>query len=410
MIANFYEVFKKPDAHRILPDAVVEALSASLPHGYRYERSPDGNYMVVPAGDGEACSFKGSIDRAANKIPDSVPDDRLLEYAYRTQRSLRIKRAVLGDGKKSMLLEDVHADPITHERNGTVTEAWLVPKAFPPVPPLSLKTGDGLEISVEMERRPSESLNSTKFASVSFSALSIEVEVSDEGKLVSGRVARASTIHVSAIPRKGGTVHDAVLSLLVLSSFASGTLVINGASIADRRMDSDEAGLDTERIEESLRFWKTLERLEKEIGVAFDPGVELEEEDLTLLRNLVGGLLDHKEVVISNPFSHFHIDFEEETQLAELEGRVGKSGLSLSFVEMSHVDLLGAGFDVYTACVLVDMVLERIVYDEDGRGAEFYINDVPGLSFKVVERLCLSERDALEAMGPMYERHAGYEG
>ena len=403
-------MFKKPDAHRVLPDAVVEALSANLPRGYRYDRGTDGNYMVVPAGDGEACTFKGSIDRDANKIPDFVSEDAFLEYAYRAQRSLRIEHVVLGDDKRSMPLEDVHMDPITHERSGTVTEVWLVPKAFPPVPPLVLTTGDDLEITVEMERRPSESLNSAKFANVSFTALSIEVEVSDEDDFVSGKVARTSTIHVSAAPKKGETVRDAISSLLVLKAFADGVLVINGAPIADGRIGSSEGGLDVGRVEESLKYWKTLERLGNEIGVTFDPGVELDEEGLTLLRSLVGGLLDHREVVIPNPFSHFHIDFEEKAQLAGIEGKVGKPGLSLSFVKVSHVTLLGAEFDVCKGSVLVDMVLEQIVYDEDGKGAEFYITNAPGLTFKVVERLCLSEQDALDAMNLMYERHAEYEG
>ena len=410
MIANFYEVFKKQDTHRILPDAVVDVLSANLPRGYRYDRMQDGNYMVVPAGDGEVCTLKGSIDRGTNKIPDFVPEDAFLEYAYRAQRSLRIEHVVLGDDESSMPLEDVHVDPITHERNGAVTEVQLIPKAFPPVPPLVLATGDGLEISVDMERRPSESMNSTKFANVSFPALAIEIEVSDEDELVSGRVARASTIRVSAAPKKGETVRNAITSLLTLKAFADGSLVVNGASIADRRIGSSECGLDIGRVEESLRYWQTLEKLEKEVRVSFDPSVELDEEDLNLLRNLVRGLLDHREVVITNPFNHFHIDFEEKPQLAELEEKVGKPGLSLSFVQMSHVNLLGAEFDVYKGIVLINMVLERIVYDEDGKGAEFYITGEPGLTFKVVEHLCLSEQDALDGMRPMYERYAEYEG
>lgn len=410
MIANFYEVFKKPDTRRVLPDEVLDVLSANLPRGFCYELGLDGNYMVVPAGDGQECSFRGEIDRAASNVPDFISDADLIDYAYRTQRPLKCRHVLLVDEDKSLPLEDVCADPITHERSGAVSDAWLIPQGFPPVPPLLLSAGNDVTVTVEMERRACDSLDSIKFASTSFPALSIEVVVSDEDELVSGRTARPSTIHVSASPRKAESVHDAVLSLRVLMAFVDGTLTINGATLASREARLRGGGLDISQVNESLRYWQTLEKLEEAIGVAFSPAEEVDEDDLTLLRGLVGSLLDDREAVIGDPFRHFHIDFIEGAKLTELEDKVGKPGLSLSFVGKSHALLLGAEFEVFKASVLVDMVLERIAYDDDGRGSELYIADAPGASFKVVERLFLSERDALDSMAAMCERHAEYRG
>ena len=203
-------------------------------------------------------------------------------------------------------------------------------------------------------------------------------------------------------------MHDAVNALLLVRAFGLGTLTIDGSPLGKGLHYRDGQEDVYAQVDDALRYWQTLERLEEVLGVEFNPGVECDEEGLNLLRSLAYSFLGNRDVVIDGPFLHFHIGFSGEGNVDELSGHVGKPVLSLSFVDAIKAELMGATLSVCEANVLVDMTLECIVYDDDGKGAEYYITDAPGASFKVVKRMFHTEREVLDGMGAMYDRHVGY--
>lgn len=408
MIGSFYDAFKSTEQPRVLPSEVVDELSKELPRGYRYEMSEDGRCMVVPDENEASARFCGDVDYAANGIPESISRDKLVEYMYRTQKQIKFKSVCMTDGERTVPIEDMYRDPLTHERSETVTEVWARPYPFPPPKVHVLSDGEGTSQEVSIRRVPYDSMSAVKFVNFTFPALAIEVIIYERDGEESQLPAGGSSIRVSARPTKAKSVHDAVVALTLMKAFGAGTLRIDGVPLSSSLHYRESQKDRCEQVGEALSFWQTLERLEEVLGVEFDPSVECDNECADLLRSLAYSFLDERDVVITKPLVHFHIEFAGDENIDELEGHIGRSGLSLSFVDVINANVMGASFSVCEANVLVDMVLERVVYDGDDKGAELYIADAPGASFKVVKRIFRTEQEALDGMGAMYERHAEY--
>lgn len=408
MIASFYDAFRSVDEPRVLPRRVVNELSKNLPRGYRYDIQDNGHYMIVPDEREVSCSFRVTVNREANGIPDDISQDELTEYLYRMQKPVRLENVRLTDGEHSVPIEDIYRDPLTHESSGTVTEIWAYPQPFPDARTFVLSDGKGVSQDVSIGRVAYESMDAVKFANTSFPALVVEMVFYEKDDDELGSPAGASFIRVSAKPDGAACTRDAVTALLLLKAFALGTLTIDGLPLG-RELHYREGQKDVcPQVDDALKYWQTLERLEEALGIEFDPGAECDEEDAGLLRSLAYSLLDGQDTVICRPFSHFHIGFTGDGNVDELNERVGEQGLSLSFVDIINANIMEASFSVCEASVLVDMTLERIVYDDDGKGAEFYVTDAPGTTFKIVKRMFRTEQEALDGMGAMYERHAEY--
>lgn len=110
----------------------------------------------------------------------------------------------------------------------------------------------------------------------------------------------------------------------------------------------------------------------------------------------------------STPVLDSNIDLDGDGGFGELERHVGKPGLSLSFVNAAHARVMGAEFDFYEASVLMDMTLERLVYDDDCAGVTLFVADAPDVPFKVVKRCFLTEDDACDGMSAMLKKHAAF--
>lgn len=181
--------------------------------------------------------------------------------------------------------------------------------------------------------------------------------------------------------------------------------VTNDALLSSGLHYREPQGNASAQIDDALRSWQALERLEGVLRVEFDPSVECDDEDAALLRSLAYSLLDGRDEVIARPFTQFHIEYDESWDTSELMEHVGKSDLSLSYVRAISANVMGARFDVYEACALVDMTLEKIVYGGDGKGAEFHIADAPGRTFKVLKHFFRSEQEALDGLSALCERN-----
>ena len=407
MIADFYDSFQKAASKRVLPAKVLKEVNKTLPRGYHYERNEEGKYFVAPNKGKTSQHFVGDIDYDHCNIPKEITNDQLFEYMYRTQRAVAFKNVKIVEDGKEISFADMYADPISGTKPEVIGSYYMYPTKFPPAPPLELETSSGQKLQIEISRFPYESMDQVKFGNTSFPALTIEF-ILPEKENKRGISLGAGSIHISATPSKAEKVTDAILSLEIIKEFASGTLKINGTPVG-KDINGQAAKLNNDDLENKVRFWLAIYKLEKILQVQFDPREDYPEEDRKFTDELFFNFLDKKDLIFIDPFKHFHIGIKgRNDQKTGFEQLIGKPGTSLAYVGNAVCTLLGAKFDLFVANVLVDLILDNVEMDDDGKGAELYFSDAPGTKLKLVKRYYLTNEEALDNLTRMQTEHAQY--
>ena len=406
MIADFYKILKEKDATAKLPTKVVTEINKSLPKGYVYEfDNESGKYVITPSKKQTPEKYSGTIDRKKNNIPDSIPQDKIAEYMYRTQRVLEVDNLGIIDRKRFISLDELYIDPITGEKPEGYTKCYIYPRPFPKPVPVQFTLSDGVEINIDFQRQPYESMEYLKFTNVSFPGISIEWIIPDKKNIEKGKNI-AGKISITVDPRKSTSIPDVLLSFKIYKDFMTGMLFINGEKIGksnSRALTENESM----EIEKRISYWEGLEKLEGILNVKFYPNADYPDEDKKFASELIHCFVNHKDLVYSSPFRSFHVAFdaatEKDNNLLKLPD---KPTASLAFVGgPGEATLLGARFDICEANVLVDMKVERIIIDDDNRGADIYITDAPGVIYKVIKRYYLTLDEAQANLQRMFEDH-----
>lgn len=402
MIADFYKSIKKPETERVLPAKVVKVLNKQLPRGYQYESDGHGHYVVKPSSKKTTQHFTGTVNYEKSGIPKEISQEQLGEYVYRTQKKIFFDDVKIVEDGKTLDFPDIYKDPITGEKTEIAHDFIMLPSPFPPAAPMKFETYDGEKVNIDFIRVPYDSFDYIKFENVSFPALKMTWTIPErEHKAELG----PGIINLSATPSKAESVDDAILALKILKSFAIRRLKIN-----DTRMGEDLGSatkLKNDQLEDRIKFWSLFKRLEGILNVRFDPGADYPEEDQHFAAELFYNFLDCKDFVYTKPFAHFHIGMNSLIKKEKaFDDIIGMPGLSLSFIGHNKATLMGAEFELYISNVLVDMTLEKIVFDEDKQGAELYISDAGEAPFKMIKRYYVSELEAKEGMNRIYTEYA----
>ena len=405
MRADFYKAFRKEESPRILPKKVVTEVNKGLPKGYSYERDKKtGIYYVQPNNKGESQIINGSIDYKKNNIPETIPREQLLEYAYRMQKKIEFDPTEIDDGEKVYSTDDVFKDPITGESKGE-RHYYILPKPFPSPAPVSLQLSDGRSIEVMVQRQPYDKMDQIKLENVSFPSINIIWIIPEKKGDAPG------TITISASPKKAETVADVIVSLQIVQEFLSRKLKIDGV-LMGKNLSGNPGNIEDEHLAESIVFWSNIEKLEKILQVRFNPQVDLAEDDFRFSSELFKCFIEEQDLVYAKPIKHFHLGIQESSDAIETCDTLTKHpGISLSFVgERPNCTLLGAHFTLYESNVLVDMIVDRVIIDEDKKGIEVFISDAPGASFRVIRRFYLTMDEAQENMQRMFTQHTVFRG
>ena len=405
MIADFYKAIKKPETERVLPAKVVKELNKQLPRGYEYVSDGNGHYIIKPSSKKKKQHFAGIVNYEKSGIPKEITQEQIGDYAYRTQKRIFFDNVSIVEGKKTISISDTYVDPITKEKTEIANDFMMFPAPFPPAVPMVFETYDGEKVNIEFKRVPYESMTHIKFENVTFPALKMSWILPErEHKTELG----PGVINISVTPTKAETVEDAVMALKIIKSFAQKKLKINDTTIGED-LGGNAAKLDNDELEERLLFWNAFRQLENIIGVKFFPGADYPEEDQHFAGELFYNFLDNKDFVYVRPFTQFHVGIGSLTQKDDtLNEIVGKPGLSLSFVGEAKATLMGAEFELFQTNVLVDMTLDRIVLDEDKKGAELFVSDAPNSEFKMIKRYFLSREEAQNGMDRIYKEYSTY--
>lgn len=106
-----------------------------------------------------------------------------------------------------------------------------------------------------------------------------------------------------------------------------------------------------------------------------------------------------------SPFSKFHIDIDKKSNEIPLESLEGPNVNALTFYrEYPECILLGSQFAIFETTMLLDVIISKVVKDEDGNGAEIYIReDSP---WTLIKKYALTEKEAENNTDLIFKKYA----
>ena len=389
MIGNFYKVFKSNKNERVLPAKVVAELSKNLPLGYTYKMDDKtGHLIVVPEKANNFKDLNVKLDLSAIDIPISISSEQqILEYLYRTQQKVPVLDASIGKGNKTIPFSDLTQDPITGEGREEIIDMFVIPQPFPPAVEVGFMTSDGKEKKILLRRKPYNSMNHIRITNDSFPALNIEWILPDKQEVND----EPAKVTVTANPLKADNVNDAEMAIRILKDFYNGSLRINNMKLG--KSLSGISQISVESLDNKIRFWNILGKLESIINVKFKPGADFPEEDDQFLRELEIMFIEDKAIQQVPSFDHFHVgSIKFRNEEFNLTKHIGKPGLVLSFIDGPIMcTLLGTEFQLFESTILQNVEIEKVVQDQKGEGAEVYLCHRP---WTLVRKYALTEREA----------------
>lgn len=405
MIGDFLESFgEEKDERRELPQEVVDVLNDNLPSNFEYKLDRNGKYRAVPKA-GKVLGGKITTQFDFNQVPklwdklQTIPKDKWDEYLYRTQTALPIKNAKIGDEKSLVPIEMLFADPV-HSDEVRLMECMMEPSSFPKVR-MTFESPEGDVVQMGFMQQAYDSVTEIKFANIDYLALKIElylyrplaVDVENEdGAHTSPK--RQLTVTYSVNPAKASTVKEAVAALHVFRGLFNGKTKVDGKMISP---NSVETQIDSGRIEDALRRWETVLKIEEKLEVSFDPGAEFPAEDVRFLTELQTCLLEGKAILWRHPFDHFHVGGFHPVKEVPFEDYIGNESIRCEFLEGPiPATLLGCEFELYSRTEMKDFVITNIEWDDESREkAEVYIADGRDKQW-ILTRLYMTKKQADE--------------
>ena len=402
MIGDFYKAFSKSQKSRVLPPQVVEVLDKTLPDGFHYVLNEETQSLIaVPINGNEIPPLSTVIDPVKCGIPQDLSPDLWMDYLYRTQKSVQIE-TYIQQGDKKYTAFSLYTDPIRGSETEEQFLQIMMPKEFPEAKPLVFELPNGKSEAIMIRRIPFEDMTHMKFGNVSFPALTIEWVVPDDPELVKSKK-EPGRISVSAFPGKALSVQDAIFALQTFRSFRDGSLRVEGRKIG--KVLDKSPGTDNEQVDKDISFWESALELEKLLHVQFQPGAEFPEEDRIFFSELLACLRDRKELTYKSPFSKFHIGIDKKNNEIPLESLEGPNANALTFYrEYPECTLLGSQFAIFETTMMLDVIISKVVKDEEGNGAEIYIRE--NSPWTLVKKYALTEKEAENNTDLIFRKYA----
>lgn len=391
MICNFYKDLKGSNSDRKVPKGVIKELNKELPKGYYYEYDEIRKHLVI-----KGTTFKKqneSMDVTINLeeegIPNNIPQDKIPEYLYRTQKSVKLNNAVVRQDGKELRIDDMNVDPLSGEGHDETIIQYLYPAEFPPAAPMNFQTEDRTKQVIMFRRQPYDRFDAVKFANESFPALKVEWIISERfSKRGDGVTSDNPLLKISVTPKDAESVSDAVIALKIFKGYIDGTLVMEGTKLG--RNLSNDINFDLEALDDRLRLWQDLEKLEGILNVRFQPSADISEKDREFLAELRQMFIQEQDIIHKEPFSHFHLGqmIFSGKNMSEKD-LINKENMSFTFInEIKNKTLLGTELDLYETVLLTGFTIIDVVKDEEkgNSGCEVYIKRSGDAPWRLIRR------------------------
>jgi len=125
----------------------------------------------------------------------------------------------VGNEEKQIPIEQSMHNPLGDSVE--ISGSYMYPEPFPAPVPITIKTIEGDEVTLNMKRQPYESMDEIMFSNMDFPALKMTV-------IINEKEVKKSKIVYSVTPTKAKSVSEAVALLNALKGVSNRTAIIGG--------------------------------------------------------------------------------------------------------------------------------------------------------------------------------------
>ena len=386
MIANFVKSFINENGQASdIPAELIEKIKEGLPANLALYHDPKTNKHVIGPKPNHAITLKVQFDFHDEKYAylRNIPKDRLLEYLYRSQKPVPVASIDIGDENSTIPMEKMGADPFRDTQ--VIKDTMIYPEPFSETIPVMFESPEGKKIEILFRQQAYDSMTEVLFQNISFPALSIKLYFYDPIiEEVENEERKLGTCSITVNSKSALSVEDAITALHIYQGVINGTTKMNGAFLTP---SSKEIKHPLEQLRQATYFWETLKKIEDKLSLHFIPNADYSQEDAQLFNELDTSLLQGQKLIWNSPFSHFHANGVRTGFASRMEQIIGKEKVGFHFVEGPiRASLLGVEFDLFSHTILEDMIIERVDWDQDKQGAEFYILENPDHPWKLMRQ------------------------
>ena len=350
MFSNFKKAFKnEEEIDGRVPKEIIRSLNEKLPKGFEYTNIGLGAYSAVP--------ISSQINLELNiRIPDDLPDEfkpsnieELMEFMYRTQRSLEAvsdgEGCIIVNGEKLKIKDEIIKFPL---ENKDVTEMNIYIKPEPFQPPFQVLIEDkNIKKIFLIQRQPYADMNKSLFKNVDNNILEV-VYILDE---INEKINFKFNINIE----KSNNVKEIVEGLALYNSCLNHELKFQTIDFS-KFVGSKK--YDYSVIKKTLDFWKRILELEEKLNIEFRVEFPIKRDDTIWIEKLYRSFIEEKAY-------KQYVDVDKIT-LEGMDGLdkediINSSGGAFQMIQNTKLEIWGVKLDLYDCSGLFDFKINEIV-------------------------------------------------
>lgn len=374
MFSNFKNAFSDKEREVIIPSAVIESLSETLPEGFSYE-PVEGKEILQLCAD----SMKINIPITIANEKREIKPENLSEYLYRSQREIKGKLDVDGKIKingHNFSINEIIVFPFDNiSMKERETEFLIKPPQFPGPFPLAIEGNDVKRI-LNIQRQPYEHMHKSLYKSVDKGVLNIEYIIDEKE--------RSFKCNLNINIKDAKDVEEVVEASKIYDAFINKKVMLGGIEVGQ---NSHFIG-DKEFIS-TLKFWERVYEVEQATKKKFDVNVIITEKEGMWIERLYRCLVEgrpYKEIIHTDMMT---ITMAEDVNEEELLG----GNISFQIIVPQEITLFKQKVECYLVVIVLDVRISDIKKVDKGV-YELKINQDKPEGVQEVVKCFLDEEEA----------------
>ena len=358
MFVDFNKVFSQtPQTELKIPQALIDQLSSKLPDGFIYTVDTKTNNLTI-SHDGKMASsitVGGMTLKPTAKQREILGEEYsvndILKLSYNSQQPVPVR--FKNDKYITINGEDISIEHLSYNPlkpyEIDLDSTFIYPHPFPPA--FNIKIGnDNTLMELSIIRVPNDSLENMAFESNGNKCLSIKYFLNPNN--------RSFSMKLNISIAKAITIQEIIDAIEIYDAFIEGKGYIFGELIPTKLASAHSSRYD----DEALVFWKKIKKLEKKLGVSFDPhSSNFDFEEICYIeqiyQNIVNNVPIKTNVKIETITSKW--DYCKDKTVADTLGQP----LFFEFVGKSLIELLGQKIELPCIVGVFNAVLAK--YEEN---------------------------------------------
>lgn len=345
MFANFKKAFKKDESDTQIPQAILEAMSDSLPSGLKYTQMDQGYCTIVP----ENGELKFKFENLKIKIPKNIKlttAEELTEFLYRTQQVVETEIDEVTIGENKIKLSDVVKHPFKEKNFVEGSKLVIQPESFGEPFPLKVEHENGQISKVFLiERKPLADMHKSLFKSINDDVLEITYTLDEQHHNLK--------FNVNVDLQKANTVLEIIDAFNIYIAFIEGKIKIEGMLLNPVPIEKERVAAGA-----ALDYWKTVQAVAEKLDVQFKPGEGESAVNAEWIAKLYRSFVEDKAYKQRSGTASFITESKgdwDEKKLLE------KGAMALQYTLNEEIKVYGVDIPLYSAVALLNCKVESVI-------------------------------------------------